>query len=112
MRAGHLNRRITIQRKVSEAQPSGQRKPEWVDYKTIWAQVKCTDSKAVDSTGAIQHESIYRFYIRRTSGITPEMRILYQDRIFYFTGAPVDWEDERTGLTLLAKELVKWQESE
>lgn len=106
MRAGQLNKRITIQRRVDARQPSGQRKPEWQDYKTVWAQMKCTDSKAVDSTGAIQHEGLYRFYIRYIPGITPEMRILYHDRVFTLTGPPADWEGEKTGLTLLAKELI------
>ena len=104
MRAGKLNRRITLQRREDVRQPSGQKKPEWVDWKTVWAQMKCTDGKTADSTGAIQHEGIYRFYIRRIPGIRADMRVFYRGRVFTLTGPPIDWEDEK-GLTLLAKEL-------
>ena len=61
---------------------------------------------------AIQHEGLYKFYIRHRRGITAEMRILWDDgsgespRVFTLTGPPADWKGEKIGLTLIAKELV------
>lgn len=112
MEAGRLNHRITIQRPIKSQSKSNQTKTDWKDYLTLWAEIQCTDSTAVSTDGAIQHEGLYKFYIRYTEGITAEMRIKYgkksdgSDRIFILTGPPADWKGERIGLTLLAKELV------
>lgn len=106
MNAGKLRERITIQQRAKKQNPSGQVVGEWVDVCTVWAQVKCTNSKTVDSSGVVQHEGIYRFYIRWRPGITAEMRVLWQGRAFELTGPPADWDSEKSGLTLLAKERV------
>lgn len=106
MDAGKLNKRITIQRREKKSDASGQKLGDWVDVCTVWAQVKCTDSKVVSADGVVQHEGLYRFYIRWRTGITAEMRVIWQERIFELVGPPADWESERTGLTLLAKELM------
>ena len=110
--AGRLNHRITIQKKAKARGASGQQKDTWVDFCKVWAEIQCTDSKAVDAEGAIQHEGLYKFYIRYRRGITAEMRILWDDgsgespRVFTLTGPPADWKGEKIGLTLIAKELV------
>lgn len=106
MEAGRLNKRITIQRREKTRNPSGQTVGEWKDVCTVWAEVNCTDSKAVDANGAIQHEGLYRFYIRWRPGITAEMRVVWQGRVFLLVGPPADWKGEKAGLTLLTKELV------
>lgn len=106
MEAGRLTKRITIQRQTSRRLPSGQVKQDWADVCTVWAEVNCTDSKAVDSDGVIQHEGLYRFYIRWRGGLTAGMRVVWQGRTFNLVGPPADWKGERRGLTLLTKELV------
>lgn len=106
MNAGRLNSRITIQRRVEETAPSGQTVGEWVDLCAVWAQVECTDSKTVDGDGYTQHEGLYRFYIRWRPGLDANMRIKWGRRIFTLIGPPADWKTEKTGLTLLTKELM------
>ena len=106
MEAGRLNKRITIQRREKTRNPSGQTVGEWKDGCTVWAEANCADSKALDANGAVQHEGLYRFYIRWRPGITAEMRVVWQGRIFLLGGPPADWKGEKAGLTLLAKELV------
>ena len=106
MEAGRLNQRIKIQRQEDTTAASGQPIGEWVDVAEVWAQVECTDSKAVDGNGYTQHEGLYRFYIRWRKGITASMRVLWYNRIFTLVGPPVDWKTDRTGLTLIAKELI------
>lgn len=106
MNAGKLRERITIQQREKKKKPSGQVVGDWVDLCTVWAQVKCTNSKTVDSSGVVQHETVYRFYIRWRSEITAEMRVVWNGRIFELTGPPADWKSEKIGLTLLTKEQV------
>ena len=106
MEAGKLNKRITIQKLVLKAAPSGQQTGEWKDVCTVWAQVKSSNPRVINDEGVLQHEVTFKFYIRRRSDITAQMRILWNGRIFQLIGPPVDWADERTGQTLIAKELV------
>ena len=106
MKAGKLNQRIVIQREEKKTTASNQQVGEGVDVCEIWAQVKCTDSGVIDGNGFIQHEATYKFYIRRREDITAQMRVKWKGRIFNLVGPPVDWNNERTGLTLITKELV------
>lgn len=106
MKAGKLNQRIVIQREEKKTTASNQQVGEWVDVCEIWAQVKCTDSGVIDGNGFVQHEATYKFYIRRREDITAQMRVKWKGRIFNLVGPPIDWKEERTGLTLITKELV------
>lgn len=104
MDAGKLRHRITIQKRVNEQEKSGQEVERWTDLCTVWAQVKCTNSGYADTEGVVRYDSVFRFYIRWRSDITAGMRIKWKNRIFEMTGPPADWESEKIGLTLLAKE--------
>lgn len=106
MQAGKLRERITIQKQVKKTTASNQQIGEWVDVCEIWAEVRCTDSGVIDGNGFVQHEATYKFYIRRRDDITAQMRVVWKNRIFPLVGPPIDWTNERTGLTLITKELV------
>ena len=106
MNAGKLTERITIQKREETRLPSGQIVGEWSNVCTVWAEVNCTDSKAVDESGVIHHEGLFRFYIRYRTDLTAEMRVLWKNRTFTLVGPPADWKTEREGLTLITKELV------
>jgi len=110
MEAGKLNHRITIQTRRKTRAPSGQPLESWEDLCTVWAEVRCTNSKTVDADGAVQHEGLYKFFIRHRGGIPAEARVKWNDgiadRYFYLVGPPADWSGDRTGLTLITKELV------
>lgn len=116
MKAGRLRERITIQREVKKTTSANQKIGEWEDFCTVWAEVKCTSSDVIDGDGFTVHSAVWKFYIRRRDDITAQMRIKWKDRldasgnrvprIFILEGPPVDWTNERNGLTLIAKELV------
>lgn len=107
MQAGKLNQRIIIQEQQTKVNPSGQKVPgDWVDKYSLWAQVKTTDSGTVMEDGVIQHVVTVKFYIRKRRGITAQMRIKWADRTFQLEGPPIDWHDDRAGMTLIGKELI------
>lgn len=107
MQAGKLNQRIIIQEQEIKVNPSGQKvSGDWVDKFSLWAQVKTTDSGAVVDNGVIQHVVTVKFYIRKRRGITAQMRVKWDGRTFQLEGPPIDWQDGRSGLTLIGKELV------
>lgn len=106
MNAGKLKNRITLQRQSRRELPSGQQVEEWTDLATVWAEAKCTQSRTASAEGAQQGELVYKFFIRWRPDIRAGMRIRWQGRIFELIGPPADWEADRSGLTLLARELV------
>lgn len=106
MQAGRLNKRITLLRFVPEPSETRQKtKGSYEPAFTVWADVVCANSTVQADNGAIVYETVYKFYIRRRDDILPNMRIRWNGKVFYLTGAPVDWKKERGGLTLLAKEV-------
>lgn len=106
MRAGALRERITIQREVKQTTATNQPIGEWKDVCEIWAEAKCTASTLTEGDGFVVHAATWKFYIRRRDDITASMRVKWKDRIFVLQGPPVDWANERNGLTLITKELV------
>lgn len=106
MKAGRMKHRITIQALTETQLPSGQITGEWEDYVTVWAEINCTSATVLDESGAVQHEGLYRFYIRHRDDITAEMRVIWNNRIFTMVAPPADWKMDNLGMTLITKELV------
>ena len=74
---------------------------------------KTIDRIEADIAVAYPEYALYRAWtskmiiakLRRRDGIAPNMRIHWKGREFSLTGPPVDWKNERTGLTLVAREV-------
>lgn len=107
MNAGQLDQKITLQRFVPEKSDTRQKtKGTYVDAFTVWAGVRCTQSSVAADDGAVVYVTVYKFYIRRRDDILPNMRVKWKGKTFSLTGAPVDWKNEKNGLTLLAREVT------
>ena len=79
---------------------------KWVDVKKCWAMVKTVQGREFIQAAAVQAESTVRFVIRFTTGITNEMRIIYNDRIFEITAPPINDDELNITLTIIGKEVV------
>lgn len=106
MKAGMLRERITIQKEITKTTETNQKIGQWVDVCTIWAQARCTSSDLQDGDGFHVHTTVWKFYIRRRNDIRAGMRVKWKDRYFLLQGAPVDWAQERNGLTLITTEVA------
>ena len=107
MNVGKLNQRISLEKFVPDTSASNQKnKGHYEPAFKVWAEVKITQSAIRDSDGALYYETIGKFYIRRRNDIQPDMRIIWENRIFELTGPPIDWVTEDAGLTLQAREVT------
>lgn len=108
MRTGKLNTKIQLLEFVPGSSDTNQRtKGTWEPWGIpIWAEVKCTQAKPTEQDGAMAFVTVYQFFIRRRPGITGNMRISWKNRIFTLTGPPIDWKNEKTGMTLMAREVT------
>lgn len=79
--------------------------PKWSNLATVWAAFEPLRSREYFQAAAVNAENTVRFFIRYKSGITQEMRILFDDRIFSIT-AVVDQTDRKAELEIMAKEIT------
>src|SRR5262245_10310740 len=83
MRAGTLNRRVTLQRATETVMPSGSVTTAWTELKTVWAEL--VDATANEATaGFAEAETIKRTFRIRW---LPDVEITTADRLTYAGGA-------------------------
>ena len=105
-RISDFRHRITIQYPDGyEKNEEGIVVPKWADLATVWAAFEPLRSREFFEAAAVNAENTVRFFIRYMPGITQEMRILFDDRVFNIT-AVMDRADRKAELEIMAKELT------
>lgn len=79
--------------------------PKWADLATVWAAFEPLRSREFFEAAAANAENTVRFYIRYRPGISQEMRILHDDRVFNIS-AVADRTERKAELEITAKELT------
>jgi len=80
MRAGDLDRRITIQSYSYERDDFGGEIPIWTDAAAVWAQVAQEGGREFLGAETIRSERKVVFRLRWLPGITVTHRVLYDGR--------------------------------
>ena len=75
--AGSLNQRVTFQQKSVTRNSLGEEIVAWNDVVTTWAKVMPLRGNAFFSANSQQHVVDARFLIRSRSGLTTDMRVLW-----------------------------------
>ena len=96
MRAGRLNRRITIQVPTDGQSGTGAVTLTWATFATRWATAEPLAGGEGHKTDQFYAEHGYRFMLRRTTGVLPSMRISWDGRVFDITGIQ-DIRDPKQG---------------
>lgn len=103
MKAGKLDRRITIQRRQKTTNPdNGEDLYVWVDVVSCAAEFVANRGQEMFAARQKQDVSVGLFRIRYRPGIIPEMRIVYEGSHFDITSVD-PMPGRQTGLELLAK---------
>lgn len=128
VRAGKLNRRITIQKKTLTQDATGADIPIFTDYKTVWASIVPLIGKEFNGARQINSEITHLIKIRydselfierypvgddvfieensgRIEGVFPKWRIKYGSRYFDVLFA-LDSEERHFFVTLQCREVV------
>ncbi len=83
MRAGGFDRRIEIIRRTAEQDAtSGEVEGDWVTFAEVWAKVRQLRPWRKDLSQEVVEGYDTRFQIRYLAGITPMMRIVYEERTY------------------------------
>ncbi len=102
MNPGLFKQRITIQSSIESTDGLGQITQEWQDVHHLWAMIKTVQGREYFAAAATQNENTTRFVVRYTTGISPDMRIQYKDRLYDIESVINDDEANKT-LTIVAK---------
>lgn len=82
MRVGDLRQRITIQQLSTTINDNGFEGQTWSDYKTVWASANNLFGREYFQAMQVQAETTVKFTIRYTSGLTADMRILFNGKTY------------------------------
>lgn len=102
MQAGRLNRRITLQSLTVGKGTSGGMKKTWVNFaSSVPAAVRnlSGNERRATSVGGQVAEARTEFTIRYRSGVTADMRVLYQGAVYNIRHVN-DWMGKRESLVL------------
>lgn len=95
MRAGRLNKKITIQQATDGRSTSGAVEPTWSTYAVAWASVEPATGREFEDSDQVNAEASIKFRIRYKSGITNKMRISWDGRVFDITAVLNQYERNR-----------------
>lgn len=82
MRAGKLDRKITIQEKIVTQTESGEPVETWSDIVEVWAQVK--PNRGDERFGVMQNvgKAVVTFHMRWLSNVSVLNRVIYDEKIW------------------------------
>lgn len=102
MRAGKLNRRITLTAPLSVRQPSGHVVQQWNPVATVFAAIEETGGREPLRDGVMDARVDARVTIRWRQGVTAEMRLSI-GAVMYLIHAVYDPDQRRQQLVLLTE---------
>ncbi|MFZ3172073.1 MAG: phage head closure protein [Carboxydocellales bacterium] len=105
MRAGELNRRITIQQPVETPDSEGVTTTTWGTFTTAWAAVEPLSGREFFNAQQFNSELTTRFRIRYQSGITTKMRVLFEARVFDILSV-IPLKSAKKEIHLMTKEVI------
>lgn len=108
LRAGQLNRRITLQAPVAALDAYGVPTPGWTNVMTVWAAIEPLSSRERINAQSIASEISHQLTVRYSSALTDTRvvagyRALYKGRIFNIHAA-LNEDEGNVLVTLLASE--------
>ena len=102
MRAGRLNRRISIRKSTSPPDSYGGQIPTWSTFlNDAWAQVRPLSMREMWQADQVSSPIDTEFLLRYATGITPSMIVVYDGKE-YNIHSVIDVGDKHTELRMLA----------
>ena len=105
MKIGTLRHRVKIQTYTAFRDSFGAEEPEWTDVATAWASVTPISGKEYFASAQLNAELTTKITMRYLCGITPKMRVVFDERIFEIVSV-INYEERNVEINLLCKESV------
>jgi SPP1 family predicted phage head-tail adaptor len=102
---GKYRQPITIQQRQFTQDSYGSTTEDWVDVYQTRAGIFPLSGSEFFKADEINANITHKIQLRYLSGVTPDMRILYNNRVFWITSV-VNFQEHNVELQLYAKEIV------
>lgn len=102
MKAGRLDRLVTIQTFTTTKNSMGEETKTWSDFAEVYARKRDISSREFFEAGARQAEITTEFTIRYRSDVTTQMRIQLDGNTYQIVGPPQEL-GRREGLIIRTK---------
>jgi SPP1 family predicted phage head-tail adaptor len=102
---GKYRQPITIQKRQFTQDSYGGTTEDWIDVYHIRAGIFPLSGSEFFKADQINAQITHRIQMRFLSGVTPDMRILYNNRVFQITSV-IDFQERHIELQMYAKEIV------
>lgn len=106
MNPGELNKKIAFQKLETSQNSYGELTEQWVDVCTVWASIKPISAKEYYAAETVSSEVTHNVKIRYRQGLSSDMRILYNIRIFEIISPPINLNEKNFELLFKCKEVV------
>ena len=103
MKISKLRHFIEIQHRIESKNEFGEAEYTWEEFVKTWAEIKPITSKEFFSAQGVQNETTHRVIIRYITGIKPDMRIIFENRVFEITSIR-DYFERHKFLEIMCKE--------
>lgn len=104
MRAGRLNKLITIEQATETQDATGQAVKSWATYRQVWAAIEPIKSGEHITSQQIVGEATVRIRVRADNGITEKMRVSWNGRIYNIEGPPINISERDREMHLMCSE--------
>jgi SPP1 family predicted phage head-tail adaptor len=104
--SGRFNNKITFQHYTQTENDMGDTINEWTVHSERWAMIKTVQGKEFVQAASVQGERSVRFVIRYAKGLTNDMRIKYDGRMFEIIAPPINDDELNKTLTIMTREVV------
>jgi SPP1 family predicted phage head-tail adaptor len=106
MRAGRLNKKVTIQQVTETQDGKGGIIPAWATFAPAWAAIEPLAGKEYLSSKQVNAETSVKIRIRYLANITSKMRVKYGTRIYEIVSPPIDVREGNREIHLMCKEQI------
>lgn len=103
--AAVFRHRVTLQQRAADQDEAGQPVDTWKDVATVWGAVEPLRGREYFAAAQVQAEVTTRIRIRYCRGIRPDMRVLYDGRLFNILSV-IDPEERHRELQLMCREVI------
>ncbi len=103
MTIGNLRKRVTFQSETPTTDSAGGYALVWTDVANAWAEIKPASGNQYFVDGHLESHITHHITLRYQSGITAEMRMIYNNRLFNIR-AVLNTDESNRWLELLVEE--------
>jgi SPP1 family predicted phage head-tail adaptor len=105
MKIGDLRHRVVLQRKEITEDELKQQSEAWVDIATVWSAIEPLSGREYFAAKQVNAEVSAKITIRYRKDVSPDMRVIYDGRIFEVLSV-INPKERRESLVLMCREAM------